>query len=177
MYPRMLVRKQPVQFQVDCGASVNILPLKYAEGEELDSCLQTPVMWSGTKVAPVGSCVLPVVNPKTNEKYKVRLLVVKEHLTPLVDLNATQKMKLLTDTKKNSLMSWRMQMMIPQLGTWMLLTNVSEHFQEEFTCKVTQIVNILSPQQEKSLSLFGRSSKKSSKGWNVLRSFDVCRPT
>ena len=121
MYPRMLVRKQPVQFQVDCGASVNILPLKYAEGEELDSCLQTPVMWSGTKVAPVGSCVLPVVNPKTNEKYKVRLLVVKEHLTPLVDLNATQKMKLLTDTKKNSLMSWRMQMMIPQLGTWMPL--------------------------------------------------------
>ena len=100
MYLRMLVRKQPVQFQVDCGASVNILPLKYAEGEELDSCLQTPVMWNGTKVAPVGSCVLPVVNPKTNEKYKVRLLVVKEHLTPLVDLNATQKMKLLTDTKK-----------------------------------------------------------------------------
>ena len=37
MYARMLVRQQPVQFQVDCGASANILPLKYAEGEELDS--------------------------------------------------------------------------------------------------------------------------------------------
>ena len=33
-----------MQFQVDCGASTNILPLKYAEGEELDSCSQTLVM-------------------------------------------------------------------------------------------------------------------------------------
>ena len=55
MYARMLVRQQPVQFQVDCGASANILPLRYAEGEELDSCSQTLVMWNGTKVTPVGS--------------------------------------------------------------------------------------------------------------------------
>ena len=96
MYARMLVRQQPVQFQVDCGASANILPLKYAEGEELDSCSQTLVMWNGTKVTPVGSCALPVVNPKTNEKYKVRFLVVKEDLTP-----ATQKMKLLTVHNEN----------------------------------------------------------------------------
>ena len=96
MYARMLVRQQPVQFKVDCGASANILPLKYAEGEELDSCSQTLVMWNGTKVTPVGSCALPVVNPKTNGKYKVRFLVVKEDLTPLLGLNATQKMKLLT---------------------------------------------------------------------------------
>ena len=86
VYARMLVRQQPVQFQVDCGASANILPLKYAEGEELDSCSQTLVMWNGTKVTPVGSCALPVVNPKTNEKYKVRFPVVKEDLTPLLGL-------------------------------------------------------------------------------------------
>ena len=101
VYARMLVRQQPVQFQVDCGASANILPLRYAEGEELDSCSQTLVMWNGTKVTPVGSCALPVVNPKTNEKYKVRFLVVKEDLTPLLGLNSTQKMKLLTVHKEN----------------------------------------------------------------------------
>ena len=101
VYARMLVREQPVQFQVDCAASANILPLKYAEGEEFDSCSQMLVMWNGTKVTPVGSCVLPVVNSKTNEKYKVRFLVVKEDLTPLLGLNATEKMKLLTVHKKN----------------------------------------------------------------------------
>ena len=101
MYARMLVREQLVQFQVDCGASANILHLKYAEGEEFDSCSQTLVMWNGTNVTPVGSCELPGVNPKTNEKYKVRFLVVKEDLTPLLGLNATQKMKLLTVHKEN----------------------------------------------------------------------------
>ena len=101
VYARMLVRQQPVQFQVDCGASANILPLRYTEGEELDSCSQTLVMRNGTKVTPVGSCALAVVNPKTNEKYKVRFLVVKEDLTPLLGLNSTQKMKLLTVHKEN----------------------------------------------------------------------------
>ena len=99
VYARMLVREQPVQFQVDCGTSANILPLKYAEGDEFDSCSQTFVMWNGTKVTPVGSRALPVVNPKTN-KYKVRFLVVKEDLTPLLRLNATEKIKLLTVHKE-----------------------------------------------------------------------------
>ena len=101
VYAKMLVGQQPVQFQVDCGASANVLRLKYVEGEELESCSKTLVMWNGTKVTPVGSCALPVLNPKTNEKYKVRFLVVKEDLTPLLDSNATQKMRLLTVHKEN----------------------------------------------------------------------------
>ena len=47
-------------------------------------------MWNGTKV-----------NPRNNEKFKVRFLVVNESLTPLLDLNATEKMKLLTIHKEN----------------------------------------------------------------------------
>ena len=42
-----------------------------------------------------------VVNPKNNEKFKVRCLVVKENLTPLLGLNTTEKMKLLTIHKEN----------------------------------------------------------------------------
>jgi len=41
------------------------------------------------------------VNPKNNEKFKVRFLVVNESLTPLLGLNATEKMKLLTIHKEN----------------------------------------------------------------------------
>ena len=37
-----------------------------------------------------------VVNPRNNMKYKVRFLVVKESFTPLLGLNATEKMGLLT---------------------------------------------------------------------------------
>ena len=55
-------------------------------------------MWNETKVTPVGSCALPVVNLKTNEKYKIRFLVVKEDL---LGLNATRKRKLLTVHREN----------------------------------------------------------------------------
>ena len=48
-----------------------------------------------------GTCALPAANPKNNEGYKIRFLVVKEDLTPLLGLNATQKMKLLTVHKEN----------------------------------------------------------------------------
>ena len=58
-------------------------------------------MWYGTKVKPVGTCALKVVNPRNNEKFKVRFLVVNESLTPLLGLNATEKMKLLTIHKEN----------------------------------------------------------------------------
>ena len=51
-------------------------------------------------MTPVGSCALPVVNPKTNEKYKARFLVMKENSTFLLGLNATEKMKLLTVHKE-----------------------------------------------------------------------------
>ena len=44
---------------------------------------------------------MPVVNPRNNKKYQVRFLIVKESLTPLLGLNATEKMGLLTVHKEN----------------------------------------------------------------------------
>ena len=44
---------------------------------------------------------LKVVNPKNNEKFKVRFLVVNESLTPLLGLDVAEKMKLLTIHKEN----------------------------------------------------------------------------
>ena len=78
VFAKMLVKQQPIQFQIDCGAYANILLLKYAEDEELAPCSQTLVMWNGTKVKPVGTCALKVMNPRNNEKFKVRFLVVME---------------------------------------------------------------------------------------------------
>ena len=58
-------------------------------------------MWNGTKVKPVGTCALKVVNPRNNEKFKVRFFIVNENLTPLLGVNATEKIKLLTIHKEN----------------------------------------------------------------------------
>ena len=58
-----------------------------------------------------------------------------------------------------------MQMKISQLSKQMFLAKVLEHFQVKVTFKLTRIANLLLFQQEKSLCLFERSSKKRSKGW------------
>ena len=102
VFAEMLVKQQPIRFQIHCGASANILPLRSdAESEELAPCSQTLVMWNCTKVKPVGTCAMLVVNRRNNDKFKVRFLIVKENLTPLLGLNTTEKMKLLTIHKEN----------------------------------------------------------------------------
>jgi len=96
VFAQMLVQQKPVRFQIDCGVSANIVPRKHVKGVDLEPCSQSLVMWNGTKVKPVGTCAL-----RTNTRYKVRFLVVKENLTPLLSLNTTEKMGLLTVRKEN----------------------------------------------------------------------------
>ena len=73
MYAKMLVRQQPVQFQ-------------------LSPCSKSLVMWNSTKIKPAGTCALPVVNSRNNMKCKVSFLVVQENLTPLLSLNVTERL-------------------------------------------------------------------------------------
>ena len=55
IYAEMIINGSSLSFQVDCGASVNILPLKY-----VGDC--------GTNVTPVGSTRVIVRNPKNHIK-------------------------------------------------------------------------------------------------------------
>ena len=60
VFAEILVQQKLVRFQIDCGASANIYPCKYVEDVDLEPCCQSPVMWNGTKVKPVGACTVPV---------------------------------------------------------------------------------------------------------------------
>jgi hypothetical protein len=101
VFARLQVDNKAVKFQIDCGASANVLPLKFAKDVELTPCTKTLVMWNGTKVKPLGCCTLPVINPKNDGKYQVKFLVVEQNWTPLLGLNAVEKMKLLTVPNEN----------------------------------------------------------------------------
>ena len=100
VFAKMLVNDIQVDFQVDCSASANILPCKYVEKVKISACDRTLVMWNGSKVKPMGTCVVPVVNLRNQKKY-VKFLIVKNDLTSLLDLKATEKIKLLTIHKEN----------------------------------------------------------------------------
>ena len=101
VFAKMQVLNKAIKFQIDCGASANVLPLKFAKDVKLAPCTKTLVMWNGTKVKPLGSCTLQVINPKNDGKYQVKFLVVKEDWTPLLGFGAVEEMKLLTVHSEN----------------------------------------------------------------------------
>ena len=92
IYAKMLVRGQPIRFHVDCGAIVNVLPIKYLTGEKMIPTDRTSQMWNKTELKPKGTCCLTIRNPKNDKKYSVEFMAVQENLTPLLGARAIQRM-------------------------------------------------------------------------------------
>ena len=101
VHAEMLIDKKLVKFQLDCGASVNLLPIKYIGNREIIPCNRTLVMWNGTKVKPAGTCHINIQNSKTGKKSSVEFIIVNEDLTPLLGLQGTEKMNLLSIHRDN----------------------------------------------------------------------------
>ena len=93
---RMLVSGKPVVFQVDTGAAVNILPIRYAVHCELKPTLRKLKMYNEEVVTPLGVARVVVTNPKNRKRYSVEFVVIKENLTPLLGLKAAEGMRLVT---------------------------------------------------------------------------------
>ena len=96
IFAEMEIGANPVRFQVDCGATVNILPKKYVGSNKIEKTSKVLQMWNRDKLKPEGTCRLIVKNRKTKKKYSVEFIVVKESLTPLIGASAAQQMKLIT---------------------------------------------------------------------------------
>ena len=96
IFAEMEIGANPVRFQVDCGATVNIPPKKYVGSNKIEKTSKVLQMWNRDKLKPEGTCRLIVKNRKTKKKYSVEFIVVKESLTPLSGASAAQQMKLIT---------------------------------------------------------------------------------
>ena len=53
IYAEMLIDNKKVNFQIDCGASINIIAAKHAEGHKIKSTTKTLRMWNGSQVKPI----------------------------------------------------------------------------------------------------------------------------
>ena len=91
----MLIGDKKVNFQIDCGASINIIPAKHASGHEIAATNKTLWMWNGSEVKPIGTTRIVLRNPKTRKKYSVEFAVVDSDLTPLNGARVTQQMALI----------------------------------------------------------------------------------
>ena len=99
----MLLNGHRVPFQLDTGATVNILPeetFKEIYGDDslplLDNAEVTLVMYNETEEKPIGKKRVRVVNPRNGRKYSVEFVVVKGTCKPLLGFRASEQMQLIS---------------------------------------------------------------------------------
>ena len=96
VYCNMVVNKQLTKLQVDCGATVHVLPRRYVGNKEIRHEDVSLKMWNDFTMKAIGKCRVKTVNPVTGEKWKIDYVVVEEDLIPLLIRKAAEKMKLIT---------------------------------------------------------------------------------
>ena len=104
IFADMMVRSttEQVSFQIDTGSSVNILPIKFMPKDKEVS--KTPIIlksWTGNKITPVGSARIVIESPSNSKKYRLTFIIVKEDLSPILGLRASEAMNLLTIDNDN----------------------------------------------------------------------------
>ncbi len=92
----MKVEGKTVNFQVDCGASVNVIPQHYVPDTVLQSCSTKLIVWNKQEVQPAGKCRLIIQNCKDMKRYNAEFVVVREHLMPLLSKRTSEQMGLIT---------------------------------------------------------------------------------
>ena len=65
IYCEIDVNQQPVKLQVDCGATVCILPKRYLGNHEIRPETVNLQMWNKSSVKALGNCKVHVKNPAT----------------------------------------------------------------------------------------------------------------
>jgi len=84
IYIVMEIGNHAVKFQIDCGASINIITEALIGNSVITPTSKRPVMWNKTEITPMGATRLVLRKPKNRKKYSVEFVVVKENLTPLI---------------------------------------------------------------------------------------------
>ena len=92
----MSIKGETVVYQMDSGASVNVIPLRQIKNSVLEKSKTKLHMYNGTVIRPKGKTQLMLKNPKNGKKFKAEFVVVEEDFTPLLGKVTSEKMGLIT---------------------------------------------------------------------------------
>ncbi|XP_068243843.1 uncharacterized protein [Palaemon carinicauda] len=95
------VNGKVIKFQVDCGASVNVIPQYLIPNVNLKPCDTTLEVWTLDTVRPKGKCRLVIRNCKNRKKYNLEFLVVDCKYTPLLSKRTPEQIGLITVNYEN----------------------------------------------------------------------------
>ena len=100
----MSVEGQEVRFQLDTGASCNVISKSDLPSHvPIQVMCQSLMLFDASKVQPVGKCTVRLLNPKNGHKYRREFIVVERGLTSLLGAKSLQQMKLMTLRHENIL--------------------------------------------------------------------------
>ena len=96
---QMILNKQAVSFLIDSGASVNVLPKRYAGN--LIPGRTSIVSYGGNSMTSLGNTREILLNPKNKKRHHVEFVVCDKDLQPILGLLTAQKMGLITLEESN----------------------------------------------------------------------------
>ncbi|XP_048249931.1 uncharacterized protein K02A2.6-like [Haliotis rufescens] len=104
IFTTLEVNSQPVRFQVDCGATCNVISKKYLpEDTDMQDTLVNLKMYNGSKLTTMGTANLHLRNPKNSKKYHGKFVVIAEDRTPLIGSRSAQQMNFIKVLHENIL--------------------------------------------------------------------------
>lgn len=101
IFAQMLINEKPVKFHIDCGTTVNVLPIKYVNAKDIKASKCVLQMWNKTELKPEGTCRMTFRNSKNRRKYSIEFIIVKENLTLLLVAKVIQQMGLIEVHEEN----------------------------------------------------------------------------
>jgi len=79
IYAQMLINEKPIKFHIDFGATVNVLPSKYVNKEDIQPTKRVLHTWNKTELKPEGICRVTIRNPRNQKKYSVEFIIISHH--------------------------------------------------------------------------------------------------
>jgi RNase H-like domain found in reverse transcriptase/Reverse transcriptase (RNA-dependent DNA polymerase) len=139
LFAKFMIGEMPVRFQLDCGATVNVLPQKIYKSVSRDYTLQRLqatntklVMYNKSTMIPSGKCRLTLTNPKNKNTHTIEVLIVNSSCNPILGARAVQEMDLLA-VKSENIASVEEMEMSNKLTLDTILTQFPDVFQGDGT--------------------------------------------
>ncbi|XP_034015876.1 uncharacterized protein LOC117501153 [Thalassophryne amazonica] len=97
LFAGMLLGNKTVKFQIDSGATCNIIPIDLIDpNTKLEDTKTVLVMYNKSKLKPLGKCKLKLRNPRNQKLYRLEFQLVGEGATgPLLGKRASEDMQLI----------------------------------------------------------------------------------
>ena len=119
LFAGMLLGKQTVKFQIDCGATCNIIPIDLLDSNtKIEDTKSVLVMYNKSKLKPLGKCKLKLRNPRNQKLYQLEFQVVDEGDTvPLLGKRASEGMQLIKVHYENIMAIDSIVTTVPEIKT------------------------------------------------------------